>query len=60
MASQRQQVIPDSTRKQDQRLLIPDVIHAGAKHRIYGDQQRAEGNRGITLPQGPQQDESAG
>ncbi|MNE32971.1 hypothetical protein D3C81_2339750 [compost metagenome] len=50
MADQRQQVVPNGTDNQQGRLLVPGVVHGGAKHGVDGDQQGTEGDSGVTLP----------
>ena len=60
MTNKRQDVVPNRTSKQIDRLLIPVLIQRGPQHRVNGNQQCAEGDGRIALPQTAEQNEAAG
>lgn len=60
MTNKRQDVVPNRTSKQIDRLLIPVLIQGGSQHRVNGNQQCTEGDGRIALTQTAEQNEAAG
>jgi len=60
VSAEGQQVVPDCTGQQKERLQIPAIVERYPQHGINGDQQGAKCDGGVTLPQTAEQDKSGG